>query len=112
MSRFLLHITATVLLAILLSACELISVEGDKEERSVEPEYASGEVLISLEHGDKMEETKARIEELGLEWKDYFDNLGVALIGVPAGQEVYWVKELEEEPLIRYAELNRKVELR
>ena len=77
-----------------------------------EVDYAPGEVLISLEDGVKEADIIPRIEEFELEWKEYFENLGVALIGVPVGEEKMWVEKLEKEPMIRNAQLNREVEQR
>lgn len=87
------------------NACDTTSSED-------EVDYAPGEILISLEDGVKEADIKPRIEELELEWKEYFENLGIALIGVPVGEEKLWVERLEEEPMIRNAQLNREVEQR
>ena len=54
---------------------------------------------------------KQRIEELQLEWKKYYENLGFALISVPVGEEKLWAEKLAEEPMIRSAELNHKFNL-
>jgi hypothetical protein len=93
-------------LAFSLTTCD------DTTSSEKEVDYALGEVLISLESGVLESDIKPRIEELKLEWKEYFENLGVVLIGVPVGEEELWVEKLEEEPMIRNAQLNRKVEQR
>lgn len=100
-----------VILIIVVTACQTTSVE---DELVVEDEldYAQGEVLISVENDVEESEIKSRIEELNLEWKKFYEHLGGALIGVPIGEEEIWVEKLKKEPLIRNAQLNRKIELR
>ncbi|REL33550.1 hypothetical protein DYD21_09045 [Rhodohalobacter sp. SW132] len=87
------------------TACNTTSSE-------VEAEYTPGEVIIALEDGIEEADIVPRIEEFELQWKEYFENIGYALIGVPVGEEELWVEKLKQEPMIRNAQLNRKVELR
>lgn len=94
-----------VLVFFLTSACQTTSGEDDLD-------YVPGDVIISLENGVQESDIKPRIEEFELEWKEYFEYLGSAHIGVPIGEEEMWVQKLIEEPLIRNAHLNRKVEYR
>jgi hypothetical protein len=75
-------------------------------------DFVPGEVLIGLEKGVEKHEVKSRIEELNLEWKRVFENLGIAIIGVPVGEERYWAEKLQEETSIEYAQLNHEVDLR
>ena len=75
-------------------------------------DYVEGDVLVSLADGYSEKYLKPRIEELQLEWMEYFEHLNVALIGVPFGEEDYWIEILKEEPMISNAHKNRKVELR
>lgn len=94
-----------VVLFFVTNACKTTSSEEDVD-------YTPGEVIVSLEDGVQESDIKPRIEELELEWKEYFVHLGSALIGVPVGDEELWVQKLKEEPMIRNAQLNRKVEPR
>ncbi len=94
------------ILTIIFLTCLLFSCEKESDD------FVRGEVLIGLEDGVEKHQVKNRIEELNLEWKRYFEHLGIALIGVPVGKEKYWVEKLKEEPLIKYAQLNHKVDLR
>jgi hypothetical protein len=86
------------------NACNITSSED-------EIDYVPGEVIISLEEGAQETDVKQRIEELQLEWKKYYENLGFALISVPVGEEKLWAEKLAEEPMIRSAELNHKFNL-
>lgn len=87
------------------SACQTTSSEDELD-------YVPGDVIIHLESGVQEAEIKPRIEELELKWEEYFEHLGAAHIVVPIGEEKMWVQKLKEEPLIRNANLNRKVEYR
>lgn len=89
----------------LTSACQTTSSEDELD-------YVPGDVIISLENGVQEAEIKPRIEELELKWEEYFEHLGTAHIGVPIGEENKWVQKLKDEPLIRNANLNRKVDYR
>ena len=51
-------------------------------------------------------EAEDLVTELGLEWKKYIKNIGVALVEVPSGEEQYWIDELKSHPLIATAQLN------
>lgn len=83
------------------NACNTTSSEDELD-------YVPGEVLITLVEGVQETDIKQRIEELELEWKNYLENVGFALIGVPVGEEKLWAEKLAEEPMIRSAELNYK----
>ena len=94
-----------LLVLFVTSACQSTSSENELD-------YVPGDVIIHLENGVQESDIKPRIEELELEWEEYFENLGAAHIGVQIGKEKMWVQKLKEEPLIRNANLNRKVEYR
>lgn len=93
-----------LVLFLLANACNTTSSESELD-------YVPGEVLITFEEGVQETDIKQRIEVLELEWKNYLENLGFALIGVPVGEEKLWVGKLKEEPMIRNAELNHKFEV-
>lgn len=81
-------------------------------ELTYKPNYVLGEVIIGLENGVEEDDIKPRIEELDLEWKRYYKNIGAALIGVPVGEEKLWVEKLKEEPMIWAAQLNHFIDQR
>lgn len=99
-----------VFLLFITTACQTTTSHTTTSEEELD--YIPGEVIIALENGVQESDIKPRIEELELEWEEYFEHLGSALIGVPVGEEKMWVQKLKEEPLIWYASLNRKVEYR
>ncbi len=82
-----------------------ISVLGCSNPTSEQLDYVSGQLL--LKPYEKL--SYQQVEELTGSYEivliDYFEHLGLILVGVPEGQEVAWKEKLEKDNLIESASL-------
>lgn len=71
-----------------------------------EPSYAKGELLVGFKENVKLDEAESLIKSYGLSVYERFWDIKVLRVGVPEGQEKQFIKRLEQEPIVKYAELN------
>lgn len=69
--------------------------------------FAQGSLLVSYENKEDSNEIKKLISLYGLKIKTDYTSLPLLEIEVPRGEELKWICLLEENPIIKYAELNR-----
>lgn len=69
-----------------------------------EEEYVPGELVVSFTSEATEEEAKAVVERLNLTWKAWIESLKTGIVGVPVGEEAYWIEQLSTEALVVHAE--------
>jgi len=85
-----------------------ICVNSPENSCPITEEYVPGELILGFNEGISKEQAEELIEQLDLTLKQDSDlwNLNVLVINVPVGEEQTWIKTLEQESIVDYAELN------
>ena len=76
----------------------------DEEQKS---DFVPGQVMVQIVSSVSLDSGQVIIESFALTWLEILaDEMKIVLLGVPVGQEIQWVKVLNEHPTIHSAQLN------
>ena len=96
------HIAGLILLGIFC-----IGILGCSNPVSEELDYIPGQLLVHLTESLSQQEVTDLTESYEIEFVEYFESLGIVLVGIPEGQEVLWIETLEKDNLVVSASLVR-----
>lgn len=100
----------------ILSSFKFISAEencdalkGQQDSR----DFVKGEILVGFQDDVSFDEAQAIISDLGLTIKDNraFENLKILGVKVAEGEELKWICVLKNNPKVKYAEINQKIQI-
>lgn len=77
-----------------------IGILGCSNPVSEELDYTQGQLLVQLTEVLPQQEATDLAERYEIEFVEYFEYLGIVLVGVPEGQEDVWIETLEKDDLV------------
>lgn len=92
-------------IAVLIFLC--IGILGCSNPVSEELDYIQGQLLVKFTEAMSQQEITDLTESYEIEFVEYFEYLGVVLVGIPEGQEDFWIETLEKDDLVVSASLVR-----
>ena len=100
-----------IVLPFVAIGCADSATNTDEEQKS---DFVPGQVIVQFVSSVSLDSGQVITESFGLISLEVLsDEIKIVLIGVPVGQEIQWVKVLNEHPAIHSAQLNHTgIELR
>ena len=100
-----------IVLPLVAIGCADSATDTDEEQKS---DFVPGQVMVQFVSSVSLDSGQVIIESFELIWLEILaDEMKIVLLGVPVGEEIQWVKVLDEHPAIHSAQLNHTgIELR
>ena len=93
-----------IVLPLVAIGCADSATNTDEEQKS---DFVPGQVMVQFVSSVSLDSGQVIIESFALTWLEILaDEMKIVLLGVPVGEEIQWVKVLNEHPTIHSAQLN------